>query len=77
MFYCCLFAIFVIMGKVITTDTTVNKDIGLRVRITPYLDNELTRIAESYECTRSDLVRVVLINFVETIGQADGKEQGG
>lgn len=37
----------------------------LRVRITPYLDNEMSRIAQQFDCTRSDLVRVVLFNFVE------------
>lgn len=61
--------------KVITTDNTVNKDIMLRVRITPYLDNEMSRIAQQFDCTRSDLVRVVLFNFVEDF--SNDEKSGG
>lgn len=65
------------MGKkVVTIDETVNKDIALRVRITPYIDNELTRMAARWECSRSELVRVVLCNFVNEMS-GDGDEQGG
>jgi hypothetical protein len=61
------------MGKkVITSDETVNKDIALRVRITPYIDNELSVLADQWNCTRSDLVRVVLLNFIE-----EGHEKQG
>ena len=60
------------MGKrIIVVDDTVNKNIMLRVRITPYLDKELERIAEQFECSRSDLVRVVLLNFVENMNQTE------
>jgi metal-responsive CopG/Arc/MetJ family transcriptional regulator len=60
--------------KVITSDTTVNKDITMVVRLTPYLDNELTRISTEYNSTRSELVRVVLMNFVNEI--ANDEDEG-
>lgn len=41
-----------------------NKVVLLRVRITPYIDNELTRISTEWDCKRSELVRVVLFNYV-------------
>lgn len=74
MFYCSICAIFAIMGKkVVTVDETVNKDIVLRVRITPYIDNELTRMADRWECNRSELARVVLTNFVNEMAGDEGE----
>lgn len=62
------------MGKkVITKDTTVNKDITMVVRLTPYLDNELTRISQQFDSSRSELVRVVLMNFVNEISGDEGE----
>ncbi len=62
--------------KVITADTTVNKDITMVVRLTPYLDNELTRISQQWESSRSELVRVVLLNFVNEVAGEDEKQGG-
>lgn len=52
------------MKKICTVDESVNKDVILRVRLSPHLDNELTRYADKWECKRSELVRVVLLNFI-------------
>lgn len=57
--------------KVITLDTSVNKDIMLRVRITPYIDNELNRLSDKWGCTKSDLVRVMLLNSLELINEIE------
>ena len=61
--------------KVITLDTSVNKDIMLRVRITPYIDNELNRLSDKWGCTRSDLARVMLLNSLRLINENEEEKQ--
>ena len=49
--------------KVIVKDITVNKDVSLVVRLTPYLNNELNRVSKEWGSSKSDIIRVVLMNF--------------
>ena len=49
--------------KVIVKDITVNKDVSLVVRLTPHLNNELNRVSKEWGSSKSDIIRVVLMNF--------------
>lgn len=47
----------------------------LRVRITPYIDNELNRLSDKWGCTRSDLARVMLLNSLRLINENEEEKQ--
>ena len=39
------------------------------VRLTPYLDNELNRISEEWGSSKSDIIRVALMDFISEMDE--------
>ena len=56
--------------KIVATGTTVGKDTLMVVRLTPYLDNELNRINQEWGTPRSEIIRVVLMNFISEMNDS-------
>lgn len=45
------------------------KEITMVVRLTPYLDNELNRISEEWGSSKSDIIRVALMDFISEMDE--------
>ena len=56
--------------KIVATGSTVGKDTLMVVRLTPYLDNELNRINQEWGTPRSEIIRVVLMNFISEMNDS-------
>ena len=56
--------------KIVATGITVGKDTLMVVRLTPYLDNELNRISQEWGTPRSEIIRVVLMNFISEMNDS-------